>query len=51
MTIFHTLDALEVVHILVACGDIGRSSRIRPDHACLITHKVCLSNRNIGQIC
>ena len=29
MAIFHTLDALEVVHILVACGDIGRSSHIR----------------------
>ena len=29
MTIFHTLDALEVVHILVARGDTGRSSRIR----------------------
>ena len=41
MTIFHTLDALEVVHILVACGDIGRSSHIR----------FVFPNRNIGQIC
>ena len=39
MTIFHILDALEVVHVLVACVYVG------------ITQKVCLSNRNIGQIC
>ena len=29
MTIFHTLDALEVVHVLVACVYIGRSPHIR----------------------